>query len=133
MKLTKSALQNIINEELAAIQEEQEAAAIMHEIENWGRNLDEVDAGTLEKGAKMASRAGDFLSAITKSKAGTKAFGAMLKKLTGGDFLADLLADATPEDIEGLRAVGAAARGQLDRFAKTVAEPIEETDSTVEE
>jgi len=134
MKLTKSALQNIINEELAAIQEEQEAAAIMHEIENWGRNLDEVDAGTLEKGAKMASRAGDLLGAIVKSKAGSKGVGAMLSKIPKiGPFLADLLADATPEDVEGLRALGAAARGQMDRFAKTVAEPIEETDSTVEE
>ena len=34
MKLTKSALQNIINEELAAVKEEQEAAAIIEEIEN---------------------------------------------------------------------------------------------------
>jgi hypothetical protein len=131
MKLTKSALQNIINEELAAIQEEQEAAAIIQEIENWGQNLDEkmaLDATTLEKGAKAAARAGDVLGKIAGNDILSKYVGRALSKIPKvGPFLADLLMDIKPEDVEGLKALGASAKGQLDMAAKTTAQPIEAT------
>ena len=131
MKLTKSALQNIINEELAAIQEEQEAAAIIQEIENWGQNLDEkvnIDATTLEKGAKTAAAVGNVLGKIANNKTAAKYVGRLISKVPGvGPFLADLLMDIRPEDVEGLKALGASAKGQLDKTAKTTAQPIEAT------
>ena len=131
MKLTKSALQNIINEELAAIQEEQEAAAIIEEIENWGQNLDEkvnIDAATLEKGATAAAAVGNVLGKVANNKTAAKYVGRLISKVPGvGPFLADLLMDIRPEDVEGLRALGTAAREKLDAGAATAAEPIEAT------
>jgi hypothetical protein len=107
MKLTKSALQNIINEELAAIQEEQEAAAIIEEIENWGQNLDEkvnIDAATLEKGATAAAAVGNVLGKVANNKTAAKYVGRLISKVPGvGPFLADLLMDIRPEDVEGLQ------------------------------
>jgi len=137
MKLTKSALQNIINEELAAIQEEQEAAAIIEEIENWGQNLDEkveLDAATLEKGAKAAAAVGNVLGKVASNKTASKYVGRLISKVPGiGPFLADLLVDIQPEDVEGLRALGAAAKEKLDAGAVTAAEPIEATVAMTEE
>ena len=137
MKLTKSALQNIINEELAAIQEEQEAAAIIQEIENWGQNLDEkveLDAATLEKGAKAAAAVGNVLGKVASNKTASKYVGRLISKVPGiGPFLADLLVDIQPEDVEGLRALGVAAKEKLDAGAATTAQPIDATVAMTEE
>jgi|7_EtaG_2_1085326.scaffolds.fasta_scaffold04040_6 hypothetical protein len=131
MKITKSELQNMINEELASLQEEQEAAAIIQEIENWGQGLDEkmaLDATTLEKGAKAAARVGDVLGKVANNKTAAKYVGRIISKVPViGPFLADLLMDIKPEDVEGLKALGTSARGQLDTVAKTTAQPIEAT------
>jgi len=131
MKITKSELQNMINEELASLQEEQEAAAIIQEIENWGQGLDEkmnIDASKLEKGAKAAMAIGDVLGKVASNSTASKYVGRIISKIPKvGPFLADLLMDIKPEDIEGLKALGASARGQLDTVAKTTAQPIEAT------
>ena len=119
MKITKSQLQKIINEEVANLNEQREADQIMAEVYAFQEGL---DAGTLEKGAAAAGKAADALGKIVANPLAKKWLGILLKKVKLG-FVAELLLDLTPEDVQGLKSLGSAARGQADKLAKTVAQP----------
>tara|TARA_R110000765_G_scaffold210040_2_gene315216 strand:- start:145 stop:591 length:447 start_codon:yes stop_codon:yes gene_type:complete len=129
MKITKSQLQKIINEELASLNEQQEADQIVAEVCAHQESMNEIsmpDAATLEKGAAAAAKAGNLLAKIVANPTAKKWMARLLKKAKLG-FVGELLLDLTPDDVQGLQALAASARGGLDTVAKTTAQPVART------
>ena len=129
MKITKSQLQKIINEELASLNEQQEADQIVAEVCAYQESMNEIsmpDAAALEKGAAAAAKAGNLLAKIVANPTAKKWMARLLKKVKLG-FVGELLLDLTPDDVQGLQALGASARGGLDTMAKTTAQPVAKT------